>query len=122
MLTLRPHHLLCTEFFEGKGYSNNFVKNMYAVISEFEKNPEIFLSVKSDAICSECPKNCLSGKAFKYDRKVLEYCNLKENSVFRYNELKQKIKSEILEKNILGNICSDCQWYSICSKFKKDGI
>lgn len=122
MLTLRPHHLLCTEFFIRKGYSDNFTKNMYDIISELEKNPEIFLSIKSDAICSECPENCTSGKAFRYDRKVLEYCNLNENSVFRYNELKQKIKSEILEKNILRNICSDCQWYNICSKLKNGGI
>lgn len=122
MLTLRPHHLLCTEFFEGKGYSEKFTGNMYKIILELEKNPEIFLAVKSDVICSECPRNCISGKAFSYDRKILEYCNLNENTVYRYSDLKQKVKSEILEKNFLENICGDCQWYSICSKSEKGGI
>ena len=121
MLTLRPHHLLCTEFFEGRGYSDKFTENMYRVISELEKNPEIFLAVKSDSICSECPKNCISGKSFSYDMKILEYCKLNENNVFRYSDLKQKVKSEILEKNLLKEICGDCQWYSICSKENADG-
>lgn len=121
MLTLRPHHLLCTEFFEGRGYSDKFTENMYRVISELEKNPEIFLAVKSDRICSECPKNCISGKAFSYDMKMLEYCKLNENNVFRYDDLKQKVKSEILEKNLLKDICGDCQWYSICGKRNADG-
>lgn len=121
MLTLRPHHLLCTEFFEGRGYSDKFTENMYRVISELEKNPEIMLTVGQDIICSECPRKCISGKALVYDKKVLEYCMSDENTVFRYDDLKQKVKSEILEKNLLKEICGDCQWYSICSKGNADG-
>ena len=122
MLTLRPHHLLCTEFFECKGYSEKFTGNIYKIISKYDSIVLARHIVKSDVICSECPRNCISGKAFSYDRKILEYCNLNENTVYRYSDLKQKVKSEILEKNFLETICGDCQWYSICSKSEKGGI
>ena len=29
---IRPHHGLCTAFFEGKGYSGDFVRNMANVL------------------------------------------------------------------------------------------
>ncbi len=121
MLMLRPHHLLCTKFFEGKGYSDSFTENMYKVISYLETDSEIKLITKRDIICSECPEKCTSGKALDYDRKVLEYCKLDENKIYRYNQLRNTVKSGILEKNLLSEVCGDCQWYRICSKTKTDG-
>lgn len=121
VLKIRPHHGLCTEFFEGKGYSNSFVENMYNIIYLLEKNPEIKIIIDTDDICVDCPENtgnrCISfQKVTNYDKKVLEYCGLKENDIIYWKDFKSKIKSEILEKNFLKNICSNCRWYEICSK------
>lgn len=121
-ISLRPHHLLCTEFFEGKGYSNKFVKNMYDVISILENNPEIKITINRDVICSKCPRDCNSGNAEAYDKRVLEYCNLHDGDIKKYNILKNKILSEILEKNLLSNVCGNCQWYEICGKSETDRI
>jgi len=121
MLILRPHHLLCIGFFEGKGYSDKFTENMYSIISQLEKNPEIMLTSGRDIICSECPEKCISGKAGIYDKKVLEYCGFDENIILHWNDFQEKIKFRILEKNLLSKICGDCQWYGICSKVKTDG-
>jgi len=113
--------LLCTEFFEGKGYSNKFTENMYRIISYLETNPEIKLITERDIICLACPEKCTSGKALDYDRKVLQYCKLDENRIYKYNQLRNKVKSGILEKNFLSEVCGNCQWYAICSKNKTDG-
>ncbi|MDD7224175.1 MAG: DUF1284 domain-containing protein, partial [Lachnospiraceae bacterium] len=32
MITLRPHHLLCTQGYSGKGYSDDFVENMDKIV------------------------------------------------------------------------------------------
>ena len=39
---IRPHHMLCMQFFEGKGYSDGFVASMAAIKEKLEKelNPE----------------------------------------------------------------------------------
>ncbi|MDE5946252.1 MAG: DUF1284 domain-containing protein [Oscillospiraceae bacterium] len=121
VLKIRPHHGLCTEFFEGKGYSDSFTENMYNVISLLEKNPEVKIIIDTDDICSGCPENidnrCISFKKVKdYDKKVLEYCKISENDMIYWKDFKTKIKSEILEKNLLKDICSNCRWYKICEK------
>lgn len=41
---LRPHHALCILSFRGKGYSDEFIDNMYKMIDELEKT-RMFLFV-----------------------------------------------------------------------------
>ena len=36
---IRPHHMLCMQFFEGKGYSDGFVASMAAIKEKLEKHP-----------------------------------------------------------------------------------
>ena len=37
---LRPHHGMCFQFYEGKGYSADFTDHMGRVIKELEADPE----------------------------------------------------------------------------------
>ena len=37
-VVLRPHHSLCIQFFEGKGYSPQFVDGMTKTIKMLEQN------------------------------------------------------------------------------------
>ena len=56
--SIRPHHLLCLQFFEGKGYSNGFVENMTKIHNEMlSKNPYVELTEGADDICENCPNN-----------------------------------------------------------------
>lgn len=34
---IRPHHMLCMQFFEGKGYSDGFVASMAAIKENLKK-------------------------------------------------------------------------------------
>ena len=40
MIKLRPHHLLCTQGYSGKGYSREFVENMTEIVKSI-KNEKV---------------------------------------------------------------------------------
>ena len=55
---IRPHHGLCIHFFEGKGYSENFVRHMAELIEKLNAfRPEIRLVLHVDYFCYACPHN-----------------------------------------------------------------
>ena len=51
-LLLRPHHGLCIQNFRGKGYSENFVREMAKIAAFLEENPkqEITLHTAADSV------------------------------------------------------------------------
>ncbi len=122
---LRPHHVLCITFFEGKGYSEEFVEQMTRVIRELKKNPHIQLTQGEDQICAACPNNnehqgkCFE-KASKYDKKVNELCKLSPDILIEWKLLHERVKRYILEAGKLSDVCGDCEWSSICMKIVKD--
>ncbi|MGL5616813.1 MAG: DUF1284 domain-containing protein [Sarcina sp.] len=122
-MILRPHHLLCTQAYIGKGYSKEFIENMdkWTKILREEKGYIIKLEKTLDNLCNYCPSSkgdrCESeDKVMAMDEKVLNYFNLKED-FYCYSEVVKKIKREI-NKEIFDDICKDCQWYEydICEK------
>ncbi|MDE6679621.1 MAG: DUF1284 domain-containing protein [Ruminococcus sp.] len=112
---LRPHHVLCIGFFEGKGYSEDFTENMTAVIDSLNReNPEIEITTKRDIICRCCPcTDCLE-KALSYDLKVMEICSL--SGKMRWTDLRKTIEEKIIAEKRLNEICGNCQWFYICEK------
>lgn len=50
-LELRAHHGLCFNFFEGKGYSEEFTKHMQSVYDTMKNNPDFKVVIKEDIIC-----------------------------------------------------------------------
>jgi hypothetical protein len=123
IITLRPHHLLCVTFFQGKGYSKEFVENMSNIIGSLDDNAEIILTLSTDDICKHCPNNidniCKDeNKSNLYDKKVLSYLALTnyalESKPIPYTTLKDIVYKQILSKGKREDVCGDCQWTSIC--------
>lgn len=119
---IRPHHGLCTAFFEGKGYSGDFVRNMANVIEMLEReNPEIILTVGEDIICANCPNNrthiCNSNhKVGRYDDTVLEMCRLSAGDIVRWSDFRETVFEKIISAGRLCQVCGDCQWFNICGE------
>ena len=116
---LRPHHILCMRFFEGKGYSPEFTENMRNIIHTLENtDPYVIITVNTDMICAKCPNNinniCVSDKVKRYDKKIMNICGYHDNCKIRYNDLKKSAEN-IISCGI-ENICGDCQWFYICKK------
>lgn len=118
---LRPHHALCIGFFEGKGYSEKFVRNMTEVIAYLEAaDPLLTLTVRADIICRACPNDsrgrcCTEEKVRRYDNAVLELCGIDEGEALHWSRLSELVSEKILSADRLSEVCADCCWYGICS-------
>ena len=122
MIKLRPHHLLCTQGYSGKGYSREFVENMTEIVKSIKNEKvQVQLIFSEDDICSKCPNLsenniCKSDTVNIIDNKVIKYFELEEK-IYEYESLIRYIKSHIT-KEIMDDICRNCEWYSI-SECKK---
>ena len=112
---LRPHHGMCFQFYEGKGYSADFTDHMGRVIKELETDSEqyVVLKAETDIVCENCPNNeggvCTTqDKVLRYDKAVLRACGLVDGSEISFT------KFIGLVKDIRGDICGDCSWDYIC--------
>ena len=118
-MRLRPHHLLCTQSYEGKGYSHDFVENMNTITTHLRSNPdtEIKITSTTDDICQKCPRmlgenQCVTNeKITRMDGKVMEYFGVEETT-YNYHNITQEIRNKITD-DILYDICGQCEWYPI---------
>ena len=125
---LRPHHLLCTQGYSGKGYSDDFVTGMDHVTKRLRDNAdaEVEITFSTDSICAACPSRKGEGicrddeKVLFYDSCVREILDLKEEC-YSYQELIERLDSYLMEGDgdeRLRAICGNCRWYpvSACSE------
>lgn len=118
-IKLRPHHLLCTQGYSGKGYSKEFVKNMDEVVRKLrtEEEEEVTITFSTDDICAHCPSIegidlCSTQEKVKtFDEKVIDYFKIEEKT-YIYKEIIQEIDNKMTSK-IMDDICEGCKWYSI---------
>ena len=114
-VALRPHHGLCLGFFEGKGYSGEFSRNMASVLAELTPGTPIRLAAGHDVLCARCPnRSTLCPDAGDYDRRVLELCGLKTGQALTWGAFREAVITRILVPGKLTNVCGDCQWAEIC--------
>ncbi|MGN0622606.1 MAG: DUF1284 domain-containing protein [Oscillospiraceae bacterium] len=118
---IRPHHALCIQFFEGKGYSEEFTENMTRLIGELEKNALVEIVCGSDVLCKKCPhckdNGCESGeKTERYDRAVMELCGFCEGEILSAGEFLKAAEEKIIFAGKLEQVCSECAWSYICFK------
>lgn len=120
-IKLRPHHLLCTQGYSGKGYSNEFVENMNRVVRRLrtEEATEVTLVFSTDDLCAHCPSMegtdlCSTQEKVKsFDRKTVEYFHLEEKT-YIYQDIIQEIDSQMTAER-MDDICEGCKWYPISS-------
>lgn len=118
-MDLRPHHLLCTQGYGGKGYSEEFVENMDCLTKQLRGDTPVKIRVRfsTDDLCSHCPNKqgenlCSTDeKVQRFDRKTVEYFQLEEKE-YIYQDLTEKIQKQITPE-MLEDICRGCCWYPI---------
>ena len=118
---LRPHHGMCIQFYEGKGYSEDFTDHMGRIIREMEEDPSqiIKLQVETDIVCENCPNNeageCTTAdKVKRYDEEVLKACDLDEDDDISFAGFTELVRDMIIDAGIRNDICGDCSWDYIC--------
>ena len=106
--------------FTGKGYSEEFTKNMSRVITALESGENIILVNGEDDICRACPYNtngvCKDNeKVNRYDSAVKDALSLEYGKEYNYNDL-CKTKIDITE------ICGDCEWSELCGQIYQNKL
>ena len=105
-IVLRPHHLLCTQGYSGKGYDNDFVAHMTDVVHQLRDVPgtTIRLTFSTDTLCSCCPNKLgedlcdTQEKVKRYDAKTVEYFGLEEKE-YVYQDLIRAIDAKATPEN-----------------------
>lgn len=119
MIVLRPHHLLCTQGYSGKGYSDGFVQHMNEVVHKLRHEPgtQIKLTFSTDTLCSACPHKrgenlcATQERVARFDRKTVEYFGLQEKA-YVYQDLIREIDANMTPE-MLADICEGCRWYAV---------
>lgn len=116
---LRAHHGMCIAFFQGQGYSKDFVVQMEELVRQLKKNPVIYICAQTDIVCRTCPNQqqgvCRTeSKVSEYDRLVLEYCGLSDGMTMPYADFQEMVRKHILLSHKRSEICGNCQWDSLC--------
>ncbi len=126
-MVLRPHHGMCFQFYEGKGYSAEFTDHMGRVIRTLCERPEmpVRLTCSADAVCEHCPNNdggtCKSAdKVKRYDAAVLDACGLSEGDTLPYADFAARVTERILDAGLRRSICGDCEWDAICTAHRRE--
>ena len=124
-IKLRPHHLLCVGYFEGKGSSDSFSRSMEQVKELTLQNPGITLQCCADEVCRACPNRVGNAcrtqeKVMRYDGEVLRLLESEEEGCSDWKSLRNLTEEKILNCGKRRQICGDCAWDEICRK-NEDG-
>jgi uncharacterized protein len=116
---LHPHHGLCIAFFEGKGYSSEFIDHMTALIKTLSESSLVQMTFCKDIICTKCPNirehQCINQeKVLRFDKAVLAACNLHVSQMLKWGDFRNTVYRQIILKDKLRSVCGDCQWKTIC--------
>ena len=121
-ILLRPHHGLCIQNFRGKGYSEEFVREMARIVAMLEQNPrrEITLFAGADEVCRSCPhktadSGCDSGqKVLRFDERCLSLCGLRAGDTLPWEEYRELLREAVIRPKRYREVCAGCQWIGIC--------
>lgn len=122
----RPHHFMCTNGFEGKGYSPTFVENFSAIADRLrgESGDDVLIQVvgTTDDICRPCPRrrdSLCEKQAFiaDLDQRHLKALKLSVGQVISWGEAKKRIIDHISDETF-GPLCQGCEWQDmgVCIK------
>ena len=117
---IRAHHGMCFFSFQGKGYSGEFIDNMWKMKEKLDKNPEVILLRETDDVCAHCPNNrmgkCVSlEQVADYDGQVLALCGLSVGVRIRWKEFESLVWKNILDAGRRKEICGECEWNELCN-------
>lgn len=125
---LRPHHLMCSLAFQGKGYSSAFVENMWSVVNALRQSDatEIEIVPGLDNICQPCPHNlghkCQSQSEIEFlDLQHMKALTLSFGERLTWGDAKNRIKKQMSVEKFT-SVCSTCSWQKsgICEKALRD--
>lgn len=136
-MKLRVHHLFCSALYIGKGYSEDFCRNMDGIVRKLwtenphesiprigqkEDDKKVELVIRPDCICRECPNLTETGcsldddNVVSKDEKLAKRLGLEINRGYSVPELLHRTAAN-MTREIFETSCHNCEWYQegLCS-------
>ncbi len=120
-IKLRGHHLICLHFFNGGGYSAEFIENLKEALKKAEAGEKIEVQPGPDVICEKCPylkeESCVykedsETKIRAMDKKALELLRVKAGTEINWQDMKDRIPWVFAEWK--ETYCKECTWKETC--------
>lgn len=121
MLHLRAHHFVCLYFYQGKGYSREFEKNIKDLLVRAKNSEKIKVVRGADDVCRYCPSlenNKCGGNdnterlIKRLDVMACNYLFIEVGDVVMWKDMKAKVK--FAPERWFSEFCSFCDWEKIC--------
>lgn len=123
MISFRGHHLVCLHFFQGEGYSREFVDNLRHLLQKADEDGEIVVVEGADDVCRACPhlegnrcshKQDSDREVRRLDGDALRLLEVKPGDRIKWQDLRLKVQSASDEWFAL--FCGGCDWKDLCSR------
>lgn len=125
IVQLRVHHLLCSLGFEGKGYSPEFVENMWGIVDQLRRDDSTLVEIVEglDSTCVPCPRNLGHGQCrqqsivMQLDKNHTEVLGVKVGEILTYGKVKALIVQHMTMQKF-HKACELCAWKNagMCEK------
>ncbi|MCI1272972.1 MAG: DUF1284 domain-containing protein [Clostridiaceae bacterium] len=117
IISIRPHHMLCTEGYKGFNYNKESKLNWTNLISALKEDPtqNVKITLNEDSFCLECQNSatnkgtCDKNFVQNLDKKIKELLNIEDGEIYPFNTLRTKLLN-IMTKEKHHGICKDCGW------------
>lgn len=130
MISIRAHHLLCLQGFQGAGYSDDFVSQMSAIIVSLKKNPsqDIILHIDLDDFCMACPHKGKTScekdpqaqtRMQTRDISTLNALGYTQGQTVPFEEAIAHSNHIFKSKKSLSGCCAQCEWQEDCLFFQE---
>lgn len=123
IIRLRPHHALCLRHFVGKGYSEEFVRNMTELYNRLNSGQRQMVQIilHRDSVCIACPHDVdfsceTEEKVRALDAAVADACGLRSGQWLSWQELCGLIDTRVMPGSVMPEVCRICEWYSLCAE------
>lgn len=118
-LGLKPHHILCSIGFVGKGYDEAFTANMANIVYGQLRGPDgddvrILITARADAICAPCPLRAgldchRQDKISRLDAAHAQALGVTPGEVLSWGDCLDRVRANVRPDD-LDTICAPCEW------------
>lgn len=118
MLKLRPHHLLCTLTYIGRGYSPAFTANMGAVCTRLCVGEDVVIVSGADDICAPLHNtehdHCHTASVTARDTAAAADLGLTVGTVLAPRDHLPQWR-KVFAAGTIRRACTGCPWYDLCT-------
>lgn len=120
-IRLRGHHLVCLQFFNGAGYSPEFVEGLSRVLARAASGEPVLVVSGVDDVCAVCPFQIGNACAYypgadadirRMDDRALALLEARISDIVLWESIEARIP--LIFSTWREEFCRECDWRATC--------